>query len=123
MTKLNKVKDETDIVKYTTYKISGGIHPVEFKTLSNQKPIKELQRARILTIPLTNSSQLNGELQVEVGEDVYDGQVLLISEQESIASNIHSPCDGKVLHIDKRNTGHPSGLLLSSICIDRKSVV
>jgi len=109
----------SDIVKHTKYKMPGGIHPEEYKTLSNQSPIRILSKANQLTIALSNSSHLNGELQVKIGEVICKGQTLFASSEESMTNNTHSPCNGKVLSIDKLNTGHPSGLPLAAIRIEQ----
>jgi len=121
MSNITEIVKDSNIVKFAEHKIPGGIHPAEFKSLSNQQPIKTLPLAQELIIPLTNSDHISGELQVNIGDQVSNGQLILASATETMASNIHSPCDGTVLEIDKKNTGHPSSLPLAAILIKQDS--
>ena len=102
------------LVQATKGNFHGGIHPKEFKDISNQAPISSLTNSDSLTIPIQQNIGQAGNLVVKVGQSVDAGQ-LIVEKQAGISANIHAPLSGEITKIDEQYTGHPSGL--KTLCI------
>ena len=76
----------------------GGIHPKEFKELSNQCPITPaFPKSKTVTIPVTMGGAPNQPL-VKVGDEVARGQ-LIASGEGFMNCPVHSSVSGKVKKI------------------------
>jgi len=103
---------ETNIIEFAKHKISGGIHPQEFKLLSNRKKITHLSLSKELHIPVPHHLK-NKQLLISKGDPVSKGQPLLSLKNNfsaTIVSQIHAPCDGFIEAITEQSIGHPSKL-------------
>lgn len=98
----------------------GGIHPPEFKSLSNQAPIKSIQLPKELVIPLQQHIGSTAIATVSVGDKVSQGQ-LIAAEKSTISANIHAPANGIITAIEDCYTGHPSGIFKPAIIIQTDS--
>ena len=116
------VNKNLKFVSPAKYKIAGGIHPPEFKELSNQESIKSIAPSDFLTLILSNSHELQGDLLVKEGEEVTKGQTIVSTLDNQFASHVHSPCDGEVVEINRMHLGHPSGLPIPAIKIKTKNI-
>jgi len=107
---------ETEIISLAKYQISGGIHPQEFKSISNQKAIEYLPIAKqfILAIPHSIDEK---QLRISVGDNVSLGQKILLLDDNRFTANIYSPCDGKLMVLSDCNLGHLSGLSMPTVTI------
>ena len=84
------------MVKIKSFK--GGIHPKEFKELSNQCPITPaFPKSKTVTIPVTMGGAPNQPL-VKVGDEVARGQ-LIASGEGFMNCPVHSSVSGKVKKI------------------------
>jgi len=111
----------TDIISFAKHQISGGIHPKEFKSISNKKAIEYLPLANELVIPIPHNLSEN-QLGVSVGDSVSIGEKLLSLGSDFFSSQIHAPCDGNITVITDKNIGHPSNLPMPSFVIKTKAV-
>ena len=95
----------------------GGIHPQEFKTLSNQRAIKKVSISpELLVLPLKQHIGQTCKPVVSISDCVSKGQTIAISPDK--INRIHSPVNGKVISIGLAPTGHPSGKPLEVIVIE-----
>ena len=99
------------------YDFHGGIHPPEFKTLSNQAAIAAAPLPQRLYVPLTQSVGTAATPCVSVGERVLKGQ-LIASANGRISAAVHAPSSGVVAAIAPHPLAHPSGLDDLTITID-----
>ncbi len=91
-----------------------GIHPEEYKNLSDQRPIERMPFVDEYTIPLNQHIGAPAIPIVIKGEKVRRGQ--MIAEPDGYVSvAIHSPVDGTVTAIDLMED--PSGKMVPTICI------
>ncbi|WP_082768907.1 electron transport complex subunit RsxC, partial [Paraglaciecola hydrolytica] len=87
----------------------GGVHPPQYKHLSNQQPIGQLPIPARLFIPLKQHIGVEGHIIVEVGQHVLKGQALTKS-MNPFAVPIHAPTSGTITAIGPHVSAHPSGL-------------
>lgn len=106
--------DSSKIIHHTQYDFHGGIHPEEFKQLSNASPIRDLPLPPQLIIPLNQHSGTQALPCVKVGDRVLKGS-LIACAQGDLSANVHAPASGVVTHIEERPIAHPSGM--SDLCI------
>ena len=92
----------------------GGIHPPQFKELSNQRPIAQSSLAAELVIPLHQHIGQSPEPIVQVGDYVLKGQELAHA-QGYVSAPVHASSSGTVVAIEERAIPHPSGL--NALCI------
>lgn len=111
---------ETEIISFAKNKIPGGIHPPEYKSMSNQRAIQWLPPSKELILPLPKQSNEHQHLLVSVKDHVSAGQNLLSADIPGSSTNTHSPCDGEILEVAKLNLGHPSGLPAPAIRIKQR---
>ncbi|MCW8878921.1 MAG: electron transport complex subunit RsxC [Kangiellaceae bacterium] len=95
-------------------KFHGGIHPQEFKSISNQRPIEKLVLSKTLRLPLKQHVGVQSIPIVTVGEGVTKGQ-LIAKCGKGLGANIHAPANGKINKIELMQAGHPSGLPVPAI--------
>lgn len=99
------------------YDFHGGIHPPEFKTLSNQTAIERTPLPRRLYVPLTQSVGTAATACVSVGERVLKGQTIGTASGR-ISSAVHAPSSGQISAIVPHPLAHPSGLDDLTVIID-----
>lgn len=99
------------------YDFHGGIHPPEFKTLSNHTAIAAAPLPQRLYVPLTQSVGTAATPCVRVGERVLKGQ-LIATANGRISAAVHAPSSGIVATIAPHPLAHPSGLDDLTITID-----
>lgn len=114
---INKVLPSKDKPKEQSYPhtFKGGIHPDEYKELTNTVPVIEIETPDILICPVAQHIGAPAQPCVKVGDEVKMGQK--IAEAAGfVSANIHSPVSGKVMAIEPRM--HPSGVMVPSIIIE-----
>ncbi len=104
------------IDKGTLWRIPGGIHPPEHKTLSNQSKISRLPLADHYLIPVPGVGE-NCTLAVKVGNTVTKGQPLTLGEGFRHLP-VHAPVSGKVVAIEERASNHASALPVLTCVIE-----
>ncbi|QYK11278.1 electron transport complex subunit RsxC [Shewanella rhizosphaerae] len=104
------------IDKGTLWRIPGGIHPPEHKTLSNQSKISRLPLADHYLIPVPGVGE-NCTLAVKVGDTVTKGQPLTLGEGFRHLP-VHAPVSGKVVAIEERASNHASALPVLTCVIE-----
>lgn len=87
----------------------GGVHPPQYKSLSNQQAIAVLPIPERLYVPLKQHIGVEGHLIVEAGQHVLKGQPLTKS-MNPFAVPIHAPTSGTIVNITPHVSAHPSGL-------------
>ncbi|MCY7296875.1 electron transport complex subunit RsxC [Alteromonas sp. a30] len=87
---------------------AGGVHPKQFKSLSNKHEIAEVGLPETLYIPLKQHIGVEGKLNVGVGDKVLKGQALTHSTNP-FAVPIHASTSGEIVAIDEHVSAHPSG--------------
>ncbi len=92
----------------------GGIHPPQYKELSNQRPIAQSSLAAELVIPLHQHIGQSPEPIVQVGDYVLKGQELAHA-QGYVSAPVHASSSGTVVAIEERAIPHPSGL--NALCV------
>ncbi|MCL6264652.1 electron transport complex subunit RsxC [Craterilacuibacter sp. RT1T] len=101
----------------TLSRFHGGIHPPEFKTLSNGTPIATPPLPAQLVVPLSQHLGNPAKACVSIGERVLAGQ--RIGEADGrISAAVHAPTSGLIRAIGPHAVAHPSGLLQDCIVID-----
>ncbi|WGE54180.1 electron transport complex subunit RsxC [Actinobacillus equuli subsp. equuli] len=95
----------------------GGIHPMENKKQSNQKPIRSLHLPKFFYVPVVQHSGWAGELIVNVGDKVLKGQALTKGDNFRQLP-VHSPTSGTILGIEPHVSAHPSGLPEVTVIIE-----
>ncbi|MCF2946524.1 electron transport complex subunit RsxC [Paraglaciecola aquimarina] len=95
----------------------GGIYPPERKEISNLQPIATLPIPEKLYVTVKQHKGVEGNLIVEVGQQVLKGQALSKSANP-FAVPIHAPTSGKISAIRKHVSPHPSGIPELSIEIE-----
>ncbi|WP_110457732.1 electron transport complex subunit RsxC [Shewanella algidipiscicola] len=104
------------IDKGTLWRVAGGIHPPEFKTLSNQSNIAHLPLADQYIIPVPQVGE-SCTLAVAVGDMVTQGQPL--TQGDSFRHlPVHAPVSGLIAAIETRPSNHASGLPVLCCIID-----
>jgi len=105
-----------EIVKPAPGQFHGGIHPAEFKSVSNTQTISTIDSPRELVIPLKQSAGLTATPIVSVGDKVVAGQ-LIAKKQGAISANLHTPLAGEITLISPKYAGHPSGMMSPTVTI------
>ncbi|EFX91098.1 electron transport complex, RnfABCDGE type, C subunit, partial [Actinobacillus ureae ATCC 25976] len=95
----------------------GGIHPMENKKQSNQKPIRSLHLPKFFYVPVVQHSGWAGELIVNVSDKVLKGQALTKGDNFRQLP-VHSPTSGTILGIEPHVSAHPSGLPEVTVIIE-----
>lgn len=96
--------------------LTGGIHPAECKTLSNQGPIVQAPLPKELIVPLCQHLGVPAEPCVAVGERVLKGQ-MIARASGTISAAIHAPSSGTVRFIGEQPYPHSSNLPAPAIVI------
>lgn len=98
-----------EITKPALGKFNGGIHPKEFKSISNRSQITKIAPPQEIIIPAQQHTGAVSEVTVQVGDSVLPGQ-LIAKCANGVGANIHTPFSGTVTKIGNTNVGHPSGI-------------
>jgi len=100
--------------KRKLWKFHGGVHPKFNKEISNQSPIKTATIPSELVVPLQQSMGAGAEPIVDVGQQVFKGQVIA-KQSGKLSATVHAPTSGKVTEITEKLIPHASGL--QGLCI------
>ncbi len=77
-----------------------GIHPPDYKSDTKDSPIRQLEFAPVMILPLTQSIGNQPKLLVKEGDEVVRGQ-LIASPDGYMSVALHAPISGKVRKIGK----------------------
>ena len=91
------------------FRIRGGVHPEDRKSLSEDKPIEDLPLPELLHVPLQQHIGAPAVAIVKKGDVVKKGQVIAIA-QGNISAPVHAPTSGQVVGLGRYKAPHPSGL-------------
>ena len=95
----------------------GGIHPIQHKRESTQRPIDALPLPSRLFVPVSQHIGTPSVPLVDIGERVLKGQKIARAEGYiSVAQ--HAPSSGRIADIGDYAVPHPSGLRATCIVID-----
>ena len=109
---INAIKNRLGIRSVRTF--SGGAHPDDSKSDTNEKPIINIPAPEVLVFPLSQHIGAPAVPCVKVGDRVLMGQK--IAEAGGyVSANIHSSVSGTVKAIEDRM--HPGGAYVRSIVI------
>ncbi len=97
------------------HRFRGGIHPPDFKYLTEKIPIKNLPLPKKVVIPLLQHTGAINEPLVKIGDAVKKGEKIGASKK-FISAPVHSSISGKVMAIKESPTS--SGKEISSIIIE-----
>lgn len=86
------------------WQFPGGIHPMQNKKQSNQKPIRSLHLPKFFYVPVVQHSGWAGELLVKVGDNVLKGQPLTKGDNYRQLP-VHAPTSGTVIGIEPGGAG------------------
>ncbi len=98
------------------HKIHGGLHLVEHKAPACDVPIRTAEIAEEFIVPLNMHAGLDAIAEVNVGQQVRQGQILAHGNG-TMSANIHSPVEGIVKAIEARPMSSRSGLAEMAIVI------
>ncbi|MBN2135949.1 MAG: electron transport complex subunit RsxC [Acidobacteria bacterium] len=94
----------------------GGVHPHEYKELSEEKPIEKAKIPEKVVLPLSQNLGAPAKALVEVGAEVKIGQKIA-DAGGFVSVPLHAPISGKVTSIG--NFLHPNGHLAPCIVIEK----
>jgi electron transport complex protein RnfC len=106
---------QSKYVSLARFTLPGGIHPPEFKSISNAQTISSLSEPNQVTLLIEES--MAPRLLVKEGDEVVEGQPLFETNSEYSAVMIHSPLTGIIVDIGAYYFGHPSGQSQDAITI------
>ncbi len=98
------------------FRIRGGIHPDDCKTLSAERPIEDLPMPGLLHIPLQQHIGAAAKPAVKRGDLVLKGQ-LLANSQGMISAPVHAPTSGRIVGVGHYPAHHVSGLSVHTITL------
>ncbi|MCG6860907.1 MAG: electron transport complex subunit RsxC [Chromatiaceae bacterium] len=98
------------------FKIRGGVHPEDRKTLSANRPIEDLGLPPLLHIPLQQHIGALATPAVRRGQKVAKGQ-LLANSQGMISAPVHAPTSGRIVGIGSYPAHHASGLNVRTVSL------
>ena len=98
------------------FKIKGGVHPDDCKTLTAKRSIETLPLPKLLHIPLQQHIGSPAAAVVRRGEQVKKGQ-LLAHSQGMISAPVHAPTSGRVVGVGSYPAHHASGLSVRTITL------
>ncbi len=101
---------------FKLFKIRGGVHPDDRKSLSAGQAIEPLPMPELLHIPLQQHIGAPAEPLVRRGDQVKKGQMLARS-QGAISAPVHAPTSGRIMGVGGYPAHHPSGLLVRTITL------
>ncbi|MBF0622440.1 MAG: electron transport complex subunit RsxC [Magnetococcales bacterium] len=95
----------------------GGVHPPEYKDLSENCGIEAMPMPERLFVPLHQHIGAPCDPCVSVGDKVLKGQVIG-KPAGFVSSPVHAPTSGTIVDIKEHTVGHPSGLTMLCAIID-----
>lgn len=98
------------------FRIRGGVHPDDCKTLSASQPIEDLPMPDLLHIPLQQHIGAAAKPAVKRGDRVLKGQ-LLANSQGMISAPVHAPTSGRIVGVGHYPAHHASGLSVHTITL------
>ena len=98
------------------FRIRGGVHPDDCKTLSAEQPIETLPMPTLLHIPLQQHIGAAAKPAVKRGDYVLKGQ-LLANSQGMISAPVHAPTSGRIVGVGHYPAHHASGLSVHTITL------
>jgi electron transport complex protein RnfC len=98
------------------FRISGGVHPDDRKTLSATRAIEALPLPALLHIPLQQHIGTPASPVVRRGNQVLKGQ-LLAHSQGMISAPVHAPTSGRIMGVGNYPAHHASGLSVPTITL------
>ena len=98
------------------FRIRGGVHPDDCKTLSAEQAIEDLPLPSLLHIPLQQHIGAAAKPAVKRGDYVFKGQ-LLANSQGMISAPIHAPTSGRIVGVGHYPAHHSSGLSVHTITL------
>jgi electron transport complex protein RnfC len=98
------------------FKIRGGVHPHDRKSLSADRPIEDLPLPPLLHIPLQQHIGATATPAVRRGQKVAKGD-LLAHSQGMISAPVHAPTSGRIVGIGRYPAHHASGLNVHTITL------
>jgi H+/Na+-translocating ferredoxin:NAD+ oxidoreductase subunit C len=101
---------------FKLFKIRGGVHPDDCKTLSADQLIADLPLPSLLHIPLQQHIGAAAQPLVKRGDIVKKGQ-LLARNQGIISAPVHAPTSGRIMGVGGYPAHHASGLLVRTITL------
>lgn len=110
MMSLNKPKP------FKLFRIRGGVHPDDRKSLSADQGIRVVAMPPLLHIPLQQHIGATAESLVQRGQQVKKGQ-LLARSQGMISAPVHAPTSGRVAGVGSFPAHHASGLSVRTITL------
>lgn len=99
------------------WRFNGGVKLSGFKSLSNTAEVKIPPLPKRLYLPLQQHIGAPAEALVEVGDNVYKGQ-LIAASSSFISAPVHASSSGKVVELEKHVVAHPSGIAEDCIVIE-----
>lgn len=99
------------------WQFPGGIHPLENKKQSSQKPIRTLNLPKYFYVPVVQHSGWAGDLIVKEGDYVFKGQALTQGDHYRQLP-VHAPTSGRVVAIAPHVASHASGLPEITVVIE-----
>ena len=101
----------------TVWSFPGGLHPPQFKDLSNTTPIVKAPLPQRVVLPLHMHIGAPAVPMVEVGDRVLRGQ-MIAKPEGYVSAPVHASISGHVVSIGPRPIPHPSGLEGECIVIE-----
>lgn len=98
------------------FKIHGGVHLDDHKTLTARRPIEAMPLPDLLHVPLQQHIGAPAVPVVRRGEPVLKGQ-LLGHSQGGISAPVHAPTSGRIMGVGHYPANHPSGLSVRTITL------
>lgn len=101
----------------TVWSFPGGLHPPQFKNLSNTTAIVKAPLPQRVVLPLHMHIGAPAIPTVEVGERVLKGQ-MIAKPEGYVSAPVHASISGHVVAVGPRPIPHPSGLEGECIVIE-----
>ncbi len=98
------------------FRIRGGVHPDDCKTLSASLPIEDLPLPELLHIPLQQHIGAPATPLVRRGDTVKKGQ-LLARSQGLVSAPVHAPTSGRIMGVGGYPAHHASGLSVQTVTL------
>lgn len=95
----------------------GGVHPNEFKVLSEYCAIEPLPMPKRLYVPIHQHIGQPADPCVQAGDRVKKGE-MIAQATGFVSAPVHAPTSGLVIGIEETTVGHPSGLTLPCVVIE-----
>ncbi len=98
------------------FKIRGGVHPDDRKSLAAAQPIEDLPLPGLLHIPLQQHIGAAANPVVQRRQHVLKGEVIAHA-QGAVSAPIHAPTSGRIAGLGLYPANHPSGLNVRTITL------